>query len=79
MTKGYSKLLINDYALPDTQCPMPAACMDFNMMALFTSMERTKEQWHKLLDRADLEIVKFWTYEGGEFDGLIEARLKETS
>ena len=76
MVPGYSRLLINEFALPDTGCPNIAASFDLTMMAVVGGMERTHTQWEGLLTSVGLVVVKYWTYEGGEVDGVIEARLK---
>ena len=78
MTPGYSRVLINDFALPDRNCLSIAASFDLNMMAAAGGMERTRAQWQELLASVGLEVIKHWTYEGGEFDGIIEARLQDT-
>ncbi|KAL4810929.1 S-adenosyl-L-methionine-dependent methyltransferase [Aspergillus unguis] len=73
MTPGYSKLLILDMILPDQGASLFHAQMDIAMMAFNGGMERTKEQWQVLLERAGLCITEIWDAvdEGG--DGIIEA------
>jgi hypothetical protein len=39
-------------------------------------MERTEDQFTKLLDAAGLKVVKFWSV-GAEVEGLVEAVLKD--
>ncbi len=76
MEKDYSKLLINDMVLPDVGASMFPAAMDVSMMTLLTGMERTRTQWHELLDSVGLKINGIWTLvEGGE--SVIETALKE--
>lgn len=75
MTKGYSRVLITDYAIPDMQCPLLPALMDLNMIVLLTGIERTESQWRTLLGSVGLEIVRFWTPDV-EAESLIEAMLK---
>ena len=76
MTPGYSKLLINEWVLPDVGVPLYPALMDINLMALLSGMERTETQWKELLDSVGLKVVKFWTI-GAEAEGLIEAVRKD--
>ena len=76
MEKGYSRLLIDEYVLPDTGAPGRAASMDILMMMFCSGMERTKHQWETLLAKCGLEIVKIWDARSG-FEQVIEARLKE--
>lgn len=76
MDKDYSRILINEMVLPDVGASMFAAGMDVSMMTLLTGMERTKTQWHDLLDSIGLKINGIWTLvEGGE--SVIEAAMKE--
>lgn len=72
MTPNYSKLIIRDFILPDTNVPLYTACTDIRMMLLHAGLERTERQWKELLDQVGLELGGFWIVErGGE--GVIEA------
>lgn len=72
MTPNYSKLIIRDFILSDTNVPLYSACTDIRMMLLHGGMERTESQWKELLNDVGLELEGFWTVErGGE--GVIEA------
>lgn len=75
MEPGYSRILINDWVIPDTGSGLIPALLDINMMVVLTGMERTVSQWKDLLDSVGLEIVKFWTV-GNDTEGLIEAIRK---
>ena len=74
MEKDYSRLLINDFVLPDTGCDPHPALLDIMMMSLVCGAERTEKQWRKLLDSVGLEIVNIWRSPGAE--SLIETKLK---
>ena len=51
---------------------MFSAGLDVSMMTLVCGMERSRQQWHDLLDSVGLRIVDIWALEeGGET--LIEA------
>ncbi|EMR61870.1 putative o- protein [Eutypa lata UCREL1] len=76
MKPGYSKLLMSEFVLPVTNCPLYPALLDVNMMAVLNGMERTEAQFTKLLDAAGLKVVKFWSV-GAETEGLVEAVLKD--
>lgn len=52
MVPGYSKLLIFEWILPARNVPLYPAQLDISMMALFSGMERTEEQWIALLSQA---------------------------
>ncbi len=75
MEKGYSRLLIDEYVLPDTGAPLRGSSMDILMMMFCSGMERTKSQWVELLDRCGLEIVKVWAPRS-DFEHVIETQLK---
>ena len=75
MKKGYSKMLINDWILPEKNTPLYPALLDINMMALLNAMERTRSQWEALLDQAGLKVVKFHSV-ADDVEGLVEAELK---
>lgn len=74
MKAGYSKLLINDWVLPEEGSPLYPSLLDINMLALFSSMERTVGQFTELLESEGFTIVEFHTVPGNE--GLIEAVVK---
>ncbi len=74
MRKGYSKLLIDEMVLPDTNVPPKGAFLDLSMMAIETGAERTSRQWHDLLASAGLRIEKIWPTAYG-LEAVIEAEL----
>ena len=76
MEKGYSRLLLDEYVLPNTNAPIRGAALDFLMMVFCGGIERTEGQWRALLGRAGLEIVKVW---GGrsDYERVVECRLME--
>ncbi|KAF4773873.1 O-methyltransferase [Colletotrichum scovillei] len=74
MTPGYSKLLINENVIPSIGADWQATALDMMMMTLFSSRERTEEQWRKLLEPAGLKIVKIWSA-GEGVESLIECEL----
>ncbi|PWY65800.1 O-methyltransferase [Aspergillus eucalypticola CBS 122712] len=75
MKKGYSKLIIEEFVLPDKECAMLPAMWDWEMLIFCNSMERTASQWMKLLNSAGFTIVKFWA-PPGDGQSIIEAELK---
>jgi hypothetical protein len=74
MRPGYSKLLINENVIPDTDAQWEATGLDIMMLTLLSSRERTRENWQDLLTRAGLRIVKIWTARNGA-ESLIECEL----
>lgn len=75
MTPGYSKLLINEWVLPQVGVPLLPASLDITMMVMLSGTERSETQWKELLSSVGLKIVKFWSI-GPENEGLIEAVLE---
>jgi len=77
MKRGCSKLLINDFVLPDiyAEADLQPALSDTMMMSMCWDIERTERQWRSLLDSIGLDVVKIWRIEGAE--SVIEAILKE--
>ncbi|KAL8713744.1 MAG: hypothetical protein Q9220_002270 [cf. Caloplaca sp. 1 TL-2023] len=74
MERGYSKLLIHEWVLPDVGAPLQGSLMDLNMMCIPGGMERTESQWRKNLDEAGLRIEKIWV-DTPDAESLIEAVL----
>jgi len=57
-----SLILIDEMVVPDKGISWQAAQMDLLMMSAFGSLERSKQQWHKLLNDAGLKILNVLTY-----------------
>ncbi|KAK2756215.1 hypothetical protein FQN54_005623 [Arachnomyces sp. PD_36] len=74
MTPGYSKILINENVIPDTDAYWETTALDIIMMGCFASQERTEKQWRKLLSAAGLKVLNVWTVERG-VESLIECEL----
>ncbi|KAJ5770121.1 uncharacterized protein N7511_002172 [Penicillium nucicola] len=74
MEPGYSKVLINENVIPDTNAYWETTSLDIIMMADFASTERTEGHWHKLVQSAGLKITKIWTAQRG-VESLIECEL----
>ncbi|KAF2968706.1 hypothetical protein GQX73_g4913 [Xylaria multiplex] len=74
MKKGYSQLVINDFILPDANCPELSAQWDLIMMSVMAGVERTESQWVSLLDLAGLHIEGLYQ-PPGDGQGIIVATL----
>ena len=72
MQSGYSKLLINEFVVPDLGATSSVTSMDWVMMALTAVRERTETEWRALLGQAGLKIVGIWTHDRAS-ESLIEA------
>lgn len=71
-----SRLLINEFVLPNTGAGQLQASLDIMMMTLVSGLERTEMQWRALLESIGLEVVKIWSIMP-EVEAVIEAKLKE--
>ena len=79
-----SILLISESLLPESGALLPSVISDMQMMGSFASLERTENQWRRLLEDSGLELVRVWLPEGCGDDArsladqraLLEAKLK---
>ena len=60
MTKD-SVLLINENTLPEAHVPLYPAELDLSMMAIFSSLDRTRTQFKDLLDSTGFALIQTWT------------------
>lgn len=68
-----SRILIDDMVLPNSGVHWQATQLDLTMMAALGSMERTREQWHALIENAGLKILQIHTYTSSLQDSVIMA------
>ncbi|KAI9371063.1 S-adenosyl-L-methionine-dependent methyltransferase [Aspergillus egyptiacus] len=74
MRPGYSKLIIEEFILPEKDSPMLSAMWDWEMMVFCNSLERSEGHWTKLLAESGFE-ARFY-YPPGDGQGIIEAVQK---
>jgi hypothetical protein len=61
MEPGYSKILIHEVLVSDRSPSLTVTSLDLTMMALFSTLERSEEQFNKLIDGVGgLRIAKVW-------------------
>jgi len=75
MTKGYSKILLNEVVMSDQGASLIAAQLDIAMMAASAGQERTESQFKVLAEAAGLKITKIWG-EAPDIDFTLELELK---
>jgi demethylsterigmatocystin 6-O-methyltransferase len=68
-----SILLIDEMVIPDTGASRFATQLDFTMMAMFNSTERTVPHWRKLLREVGLEISQVYRYDPELEYSILEA------
>ncbi|KAE8148351.1 S-adenosyl-L-methionine-dependent methyltransferase [Aspergillus avenaceus] len=74
MERGYSKVLMEEYILPDKNARSLEGMTDIAVMVFCSGLERTRQRFTNLLESAGLKVNKFWTREG-DGQGIIEAEL----
>ena len=74
MKPGYSRLIVNEWIIPERNAPRFMTAMDMNMMGL-SGMERTEKQYRELIEAAGLRIERI--YYGGDSlsESVIEAAV----
>lgn len=72
MDEEYSRIIIVDFVLPDTDTPLMQASLDIQMMSIGSGIERSEQQWRELLNEAGLEITGIWSKSPG-MESVIEA------
>jgi hypothetical protein len=72
MKPGYSRLILHETLLPDTNCDLSSACMSIMMMVQVAAFERSEGQWRDLLGSVGLSHVTFYQSPGNG-EGIIEA------
>ena len=75
MQPGYSKLLIEEYILPDHNASQISCLTDIGVMVFCSGLERTRQQWTRLLTSVGFRILEFWLQSSGL--GVIEVDLPE--
>ncbi|KAH6858961.1 S-adenosyl-L-methionine-dependent methyltransferase [Alternaria rosae] len=68
-----SRILIDEVVLPETKVPWQVAMMDIAMMASLGGIERSREDWTKLLESAGLKIADVHRYDDVRYHTVITA------
>ncbi|KAF3919679.1 O-demethylpuromycin-O-methyltransferase [Dactylellina cionopaga] len=71
---GYSKILINEIVIPETNADWFSTSVDILMMVVHSAAERREKQWRALIESAGLKVVKIWSC-GSAAEKLIEVKL----
>lgn len=60
METGYSRLLIHEIVMPERDASTWEVMMDMLMMAGYSTLERTRQQWQTLISSAGLRINRIY-------------------
>ncbi|KAF2023244.1 O-methyltransferase [Setomelanomma holmii] len=74
MERGYSKIIINDFVVPDQGAHWAQTCLDWELMAALASRHRTVGEHRKLYEGAGLKITGIWRHPQS-LDSVIELEL----
>jgi hypothetical protein len=69
-----SVLLVNENFIPEEAVPIYNAGIDFIMLSMFSSHERTVNQWTTLIESAGFSVVKVWRPDTPGAATLFEAK-----
>jgi hypothetical protein len=75
MTPGHSRLLVNEWTMPDTGVSRLVAGADLTMMAVGSGMERTIGQYRQLMESAGLKITGVFESGDDVSPSVIEAMV----
>jgi demethylsterigmatocystin 6-O-methyltransferase len=68
-----SLILVDEVVLPETKLPWQVSGMVLSMMACLGGIERSKEDWESLLDRAGLKVAHVVRYDEVKFHSIVAA------
>lgn len=75
MKKGYSKLLMNESVVGNTNPHPQSTGLDLTMMAILAAKERSESDFEKLLKGSGLKLTGVYTMPGS-VEALVEAELQ---
>ncbi|KAK4502112.1 hypothetical protein PRZ48_005535 [Zasmidium cellare] len=75
MKPGYSKILINEWVIPDHGASRLMAGQDFNLMAQLGGEERSESRHREYIEAAGLKVVGVWDPKDGSTEAVIECEI----
>jgi demethylsterigmatocystin 6-O-methyltransferase len=75
MTPGYSRLIVNEWIVPEVGASMFMTAMDFNMLNANGGMERTEALHREYLEKAGLQVTGVYRPDDDVSEGVIEAEV----
>jgi hypothetical protein len=77
MKPGYSRILVNEFVIPEMNAGYMDTGLDILMMAVHGAQERREREWRELIDQVEgLRLKKIWLIEG-EGESIIEIERVE--
>ncbi|KAK5701716.1 hypothetical protein LTR97_004534 [Elasticomyces elasticus] len=76
MKRGYSKILINDFVMPDQGAHWMQTSLDWELMVSLGARHRTEAEMRKMIEGANLKVVEIFKHPQS-VDSLIEVELAE--
>ncbi|KAK4958294.1 hypothetical protein LTR10_004720 [Elasticomyces elasticus] len=76
MKRGYSKILINDFVMPDQGAHWMQTSLDWELMVSLGARHRTEAEMRKMIEGVDLKVVEIFKHPQS-VDSLIEVELAE--
>ena len=77
MKPGYSRILVNEFVIPEMDAGYMDTGLDILMMAVHGAQERREREWRELIERVEgLRLRKIWLVEG-EGESIIEIERVE--
>lgn len=74
MERGYSKILINDFVVPDRGAHWAQTCLDWQLMTSLGARHRTVAEHKAVIEGAGLRMVQIFSHPQSS-DSLIEVEL----
>lgn len=71
-----SRILLDEIVLPDSEVYWQAMVADLAMMILFAGKERTRKEWHALVEQTGLRITHIHTYDASLYHSVIVLERK---
>jgi hypothetical protein len=77
MKPGYSRILLNEFVIPETNARDIETGLDILMMAAHGAQERREKEWKELVEQVEgLRIKKIWLVEG-QGESIVEIERVE--
>lgn len=76
MRPGYSKILLNELVIQETDANSSSTALDLIVMAAFSGRERTQADFERLVTAAGLRVSRFYIDSNTADESIIEIELE---